>query len=187
MASDMGNAKKYSRSVPTLADTIGFNDDELEQNRDGYLSERQREELLTDAQSRSTVMIVVTLALGIAAVIAVLDSLRMNIPYTGHPILLIIFAFVEIGAFAQFGLPIPRYRQDAAGVAADSVQGHVRLSIGGNSRKRIIYTITIGGIRFAVGKPILLAFKNDEPYAVYFAPRSRKLLSAEWLREPAEV
>jgi hypothetical protein len=36
---------------------------------------------------------------------------------------------------------------------------------------------------FAINKPIFLAFKNGDPYRIYYAPHSKTLLSAEWLRD----
>ncbi len=72
-----------------------------------------------------------------------------------------------------------------ATMSSNSVQGHVDLDIRGG-RNSVVYRLIISGEYFQVDKAVFLAFKNDEPYAVYFAPHSHKLLSAEWLREPEQ-
>ena len=40
----------------------------------------------------------------------------------------------------------------------------------------------------SINKDVFLAFKNGDPYAIYYAPYSKTLLSAEWLgrREVSE-
>lgn len=47
------------------------------------------------------------------------------------------------------------------------------------------YNLKIGKLNFKIKKFGMLAFKNDEPYAIYYTPRTKILLSAEWLRETA--
>ena len=35
---------------------------------------------------------------------------------------------------------------------------------------------------FVVSKQVFLAFKNGDPYRVYYAPNSKRIVAAEWLR-----
>lgn len=176
------NIKVKHLPAMSLAEAIGFNEDDLDHNRDGYLSERQRQALLGKPWPRYAALIAVTLALAAGALFVFVDQLRVDSPHTGHKTVLLLFAVVEVIAVVFIVVPYSSYRQDAQGMVADSVQGHVSLDVegGGNT---VIYTLEISGERFTLDKHVFLAFKNDEPYVVYFAPHSRKLLAAEWLRE----
>jgi hypothetical protein len=57
-----------------------------------------------------------------------------------------------------------------------AVEGFVTLDIIGET-----YAIYIDGSKFDVYKEAFLAFKNGDPYRIYLAPNSNKILSAEWL------
>jgi hypothetical protein len=81
-----------------------------------------------------------------------------------------------------------RYRRKVRPLSADlrenkvaSVEGRAELSLerkGGG----INYTLAVGALRFPIGKNAFLSFKNRDPYCVYYAPHSRRILSVEWLR-----
>lgn len=45
------------------------------------------------------------------------------------------------------------------------------------------YSIMIEGKRFEITREALLTFKNGDPYTIYYAPHSKTVLSADWLRD----
>ena len=66
------------------------------------------------------------------------------------------------------------------GEGVQVAEGPVSLSLiqYGNSAR---YTITIEGVFLNVSKTLFLAFKNGDPYRIFYARHSKTILSAEWL------
>lgn len=64
------------------------------------------------------------------------------------------------------------------GGAAASIEGRINLNINGRR-----FSIALDNQRFDLKQEAFLAFKNDDPYRLYFTPRTKILLSAEWLRD----
>jgi hypothetical protein len=65
---------------------------------------------------------------------------------------------------------------------AQSLEGRIQLdTVSVSSAQQ--FTVTVEGHKFVVNKPVFLAFKNGDPYVIYYLPRSNTMLSAEWLRE----
>lgn len=62
-----------------------------------------------------------------------------------------------------------------------SVKGRVSLNI--YEGKNGGYSVAIDDIAFHVSSSVFLAFKNNDPYRIYYAPSSKVILSAEALRD----
>lgn len=45
------------------------------------------------------------------------------------------------------------------------------------------YFLRVENMRFTIKQNAFLTFKNGDPYRIYYAPHSKKILSVEWLRE----
>ena len=61
-----------------------------------------------------------------------------------------------------------------------AAEGRVDLSIQGDYD----YFLLVEKQRFRLRKKdTFLTFKNGDPYRIYYTPRSRQILSVEWLRE----
>ncbi len=164
----------------SLAEAIGFDEYDLEANRDGVLSERQHNRFRVEAWLRSAAMLIITLLLGFGAVFVLLVDSRAAV-------LLTLFAAIELIAYALVGAHTGKFRAEAEDRLAESVQGHIRLDVRAGGKNTVSFALNIGDERFDVNKAVFLAFKNDEPYVVYFGPHTHTLLSAEWLRDPTEV
>ena len=65
----------------------------------------------------------------------------------------------------------------------DVAEGRVILDVIGQGNSGNAYSARIENVTFAINKPIFLAFKNGDPYRIYYAPHSKTILSPEWLRE----
>jgi hypothetical protein len=72
----------------------------------------------------------------------------------------------------------------ALGSDVDAVEGLVNLRIKHHYLRppRSQYVIELEKLRFDTAHRIFLAFKNGDPYRIYYAPGSNTILSAEWLR-----
>ncbi len=174
-------AKKYVSPAHSLSAALGFTEAELKQNRDGFLSGLQRSVLLSTSQRHWITMIVISIALALPAWSA-LQTLRLDV-LSSNLLLLFICISLEIVAYALLIMPDSSLRQDAKAMRAASVQGRVHLDVVHYFGSGVSFSMSINGMYFGITQVTFMAFKNDEPYAVYFAPRSHRLLSAEWLRE----
>lgn len=65
------------------------------------------------------------------------------------------------------------------------LEGYVELEVV-SVRGATLRKLQIQNLVFDVTKPVLLAFKNNELYSIYFSPYSKRILSAERLRDSAD-
>jgi hypothetical protein len=63
-----------------------------------------------------------------------------------------------------------------------SIEGGIQLDVVNHGKGGIGYKICCQDRCFDVSKDVFLAFKNQEPYLIYYVPYSNTILSAEWLR-----
>jgi hypothetical protein len=70
---------------------------------------------------------------------------------------------------------------DVLGGMVRSCEGHIELDIL-NRGKVTHYQVQADDATFRVSKPVFLVFKNNEPYTIYYLPRSKRILSAECMR-----
>lgn len=173
--------KQKHTEPPSLAEALQFSDDELALNRDGQLSERQRDELFSVAHEiRSSELLIYLVAAFVAAVI-ILDGVRRGDTVSSRIAILGVLGAIVYLISAMIHRYMARYQLDADDTVA-AIQGHVSLDIR-QSSNNAIYMMNISGVEFNLSKEAFFAFKNGDPYALYYVPRTRRLLSAEWLRD----
>jgi hypothetical protein len=166
---------------PSLAEALDFTDEELALNRDGQLSERQLDELFSEAhQYRSLEMLVYVIA-ALIGIVIILDGIRRGDTVSSRIAILGVFGALAYGLIFIIHRHRVHHQHDADG-AVEAVQGQVSLNISGTSSSTT-YTVRTADGKFNVGREVFFAFKNGDPYALYYAPRTRRVLSAEWLRE----
>jgi hypothetical protein len=148
----------------------------LAANQNGVLSDYQREKFRVGR--RTNLLAIIPFALVAIAVFALrqiwvspVNNICLLIPI----LLSGIFALVAI-------VNVYNYHRDFTQNRAEVVQGRMNLDVWDKSRY-ITYAIKIQDQRWIVEKDVFLAFKNGDPYAIYYAPHSKTILSAEWLRE----
>lgn len=175
--------KAKSRSLENdLMAALNFTADDLDANRDGQLSEEQRARLYGKR---------IYWLLAIAGVVAFV--FLINLPgvfivfssgdYPPPADMLIFIGFI----LGCIGILVLLYtRSDLRAITADlqektveSVQGLIALETFGQDKMKV----HIHDRAFTVNNKAGLAFKNGDPYCLYYAPHSKTLLSAEWLRE----
>ena len=162
-----------------LADALDFDDDDLYANYNGHLSARQRARLRRGRTKSFAVFIVFLGLIGLFAYIAIATS---------TPIFVLgattMYVFLPFWAVTR-RLEIPVFGWvKASQILRDGligvVEGPVRLDI---HKKK--YKLQIEFERFVIKKTAFLAFKNSDPYRIYFVPQTRTVLSAEWLYDAA--
>jgi hypothetical protein len=155
---------------------IGFTPMDLAVNQDGILSDYQRKKFrILRRKNLLSLLSCVLVAIAVLALrqvwVSPVNSLCLLIP-------ILLCGLIALGAIIN----IYKYHRDVTQNRVDAVQGRINLNIMDKTRYTT-YTMNVQNQRWVVEKDILLAFKNGDPYAIYYAPHSKIILSAEWLRE----
>src|SRR5262249_36406955 len=94
-------------------------------------------------------------------------------------VLLVLFCFA---ALLFSGKRLNNLRRDLLSGKAGAVEGRIALDVAAR-KEGAYYRVAVANQTFGVRKNVFLAFKNGDPYRIYYAPHSKTLLSAEWLRD----
>ncbi len=164
--------KKYEE---VLAAALKFTDDDLAMNAAGRLSPAQAAML----QRRRTVGAI--LIGGLCATVGFFLLIgTVGATASLGPILLAMLVFLAF-ALAVGAIPAVRISRDLQqGVKV--AEGRVALDMT-PAQNSATYKVQIDGQKFKVQKRAFLAFKNGDPYRIYYAPNTKTILSAEWLRD----
>ena len=173
--------QKHQKYEDHLMQAIGFDEADLEANRAGELSEQQTGDARQSDRWLRRMNWAVVLMLVVGGIWVWLDGV------SGQSFLTAIVEFAGIGlvTFAVIRYFAFRRRQEAKFLAANPipvVEGRIQLDFH-TSRYGSWYRLLVADMRFDVTKQAFLAFKNGDPYRIYYAPHTKRILSVEWLRE----
>ncbi len=157
-----------------LMNALNFDENDLEYNREGEFSPAQQQNLY----QRKQTMRMFTILSGCSILICILLAFSAN-PTSVMGILGLIIAGLALIVTGTEWLEID---EDLQKRRVNEYQGSVRLVVETLVRGGPVYKVHIDDERWSIDKVAFLAFKNEDPYIIYFAPHSRKILSAEWLR-----
>lgn len=208
---DMDKPKyKAKQHLSKLGDSLYFTENDLELNTQGEISDFQAGRLRTRLVMRLVVMggfgLFILFILNLIPAYSVTSTgfgSSMTSVVSVTPIVGFIFPLLSLALVVTVGVMIWRnfgILRDIRERRAESVEGRVQLDLHhsynrsmhrmsgtqfnfNTNRGSSHYYVYIGGMRFEVSKAGFLAFKNDDPYIIHYAPHSKLLLSAEWLRE----
>lgn len=184
--------KRKLKPDELLMASIGFDEDDLEANRAGKLGRNQRERLQRmrrEAKLDRFAMTLMSIVISVPGLILVLGSLVNSSQewLLGTPILIAGLAFFGRKAWQSLRLADSQHSDLFMGKIA-RIEGRISLDVQARNNKSgpgsVEYTVRLEGRKLIVTREVFLAFKNGDPYALYYAPRSNVLLAAEWLREP---
>jgi hypothetical protein len=174
-----GKSKRKSKNEWVSAEdalifALGFMPEDLAANQDGKLSLNQRG-LLNQRQGY-------WFAAGVLSFLLLLWSLvnagwRLDAAIGQGNIAWIIVAAIAVVSAYKW----KQYRDDLNAPEIGAAQGRVELDIR-SSNNASSFSVKIGDVNFGVKKDAFLAFKNGDPYVIYYALYTKTLLSAEWLR-----
>jgi hypothetical protein len=163
---------------PVLAELLDFTLDDLAANREGRLSERQRERLRAARRHSARVVVAILVLVGIAAAVLL---------YVGQSNGSTILSFVGIGVTvcnaALMGVLVRNYARltaDIDGGRVDALEGSVHHTIRVNGRLAT-YILSVTEIELSVAKPVFLAVPEGAGVRFYRTPAAKTLLSAEIL------
>ncbi len=163
--------KKYE---DVLMRALNFTEDDLALNAAGQLSAAQLNRLKT--QRTSTAILAVALSVIVGGLLLFANVYARSLAPLVMMVLFVILFTVVTGI-----IPAVQMTRDLqAGVQV--AEGRVELDTIAR-RRRTAYVVKLDGQKFKVRKMTFLAFKNGDPYRIYYAPHSRTILSAEWLRD----
>lgn len=165
----------YQDPTQLLMDTLHFNEDDLEANRNGELSESQRTQL--DYYLNKFIEGRKALIIGgaVIAIIAVANTFFFRSSTFTN--MLFIVGLVLLGSLWFVNRQVTNTQNGLQQGRINSIQGVISLDLKANDNPT--YYVNCGALRFTICKDVFLAFKNNEPYVLYYVPWNNKLLSAE--------
>ena len=163
---------------PALAELLDFTPDDLAANRQGRLSERQRERLRA-ARRRAL--------LSGAAILVLIGLVAAVLLFLGQANGSAILSFVGIGVTicnaALMGVLVRNYARltaDIDGGLVDALQGSVHHTIRVTGRLAT-YLLKVDETELSVAKPVFLAIPEGARVRFYRPPAAKTLLCAEIL------
>jgi hypothetical protein len=158
-----------------LVDAFGFDHDDLKANQAGMFSERQLKRLATD-RLINLLGVVHSISILLASPVV---SLAIGLP-AFCAIGVIVASIAGVGIYACF----KQYRwlqDDVQNQEVTSAQGSIESII--PLRKSSVVYFRINDVSFKSAYWETDEFKPNERYRIYYAPRSKRILSVEWLRD----
>jgi hypothetical protein len=171
----------------TLATAFDFTEEDLAANQRGEVTPRQIE-ILTKKRNQNRWL---TLFSGVVLAFMVMGGLVALFVFPPFGIIfLAILAYIGRTVFKQLNA----FEQDLKTPQVEVVEGIVNLDIRRSTRTTttgntsstktsISYSVQIGDQTFTVNEKVFLTFKNGDPYAIYFTPFAKTILSVDWLRD----
>jgi hypothetical protein len=160
-----------------LMSLLQFNEDELETNRQGRLSEMQEYRLRLRLRRSIAIGIGFILIMSLIATILIFLGSQEE-----SPILTVIGVGVTIcgaaitGVFARYWL---RLNADIQQGKVSEVAGELERIVKPINRRVMTYLLRVDQAEFVVAKETFKVFKHGEAYRLYRAPYTGTLLSAE--------
>jgi hypothetical protein len=162
-----------------LMEVLNFDEADLEANRIGRLSRDQLEDFSRRWRTMLIAIVFLTIFSPLMFVLTIIvyvnDSNSRD--FNG-------FLFVAIASAFGCLLIASRYKKTNADLNSGKVlfvEGRISFNVG--SGRGQSFSVQIQNQIFRVNKEIFLAFKNGDPYVIYYAPNSGTILSVEWLRD----
>ena len=170
----MPKETKLKKYEDFLMRALSFTEDDLALNAAGQLSAAQMNRLKT--QRTTTASLAVALSVIVGGLLLFANGYARSLA----PLVMMVLIFVLFTVVTGIIPAVQMTRDLQAGV--QGAEGRVELDTIPR-RKRTVYLVKLDGQKFKVQKQTFLAFKNGDPYRIYYAPHSRTILAAEWLRD----
>lgn len=155
---------------------LKFNQEDLEQNRQGYITPRQIEKWGKPPVSPLVQAILLGHFFGVVALLALIAFASQS------PVMIVVILAIIAVLAVPFNVLADRGR---ATIQMDIQKGKVRFICGTlrKSQTRLAlqstYAIEIEQLRFTVDQTLFRMFSDETRYCVYYLPESRTIISAE--------
>ncbi len=174
---------------PTLQSALDFAEVDLQANRLGQLTVRQRNRVFVRARVIYISLLLITVFIGVISAIVIIAVLVGAEVSAGGLILALGGEVVTVASGYLVWSLHRRYQNYLKPGHVQSISGpvtcyelKVRLA---NEASRIMFYVRIDNLEFEVPAAALVAFTNHEHYRLYYVPQPRTLLSAEKSTLPA--
>lgn len=172
MTSPIKTAYKHEHA---LANVLDYQDDDLIANQNGGLGTRQRQTLHLNFYRDLLILCAGALTwFGFSIVISLLTDAALAVA-------LIICGLMLLNR-SQRLIPLWKLYRDLRSGEVVSDEGVIHLVLQRGSSQGE-YSLQLDDHLFPVSQAALLTFKNGDPYRLYYLPKTKLLLSAEWLRD----
>jgi hypothetical protein len=172
----------HSHEVIMLAAALGFNDDDLQANRAGRLTVRQRNRVYGLRYTLIIALAVVTAVIGLIAAVVIVAVL-VGAAISPVAILLALGGEVITAGLAYWAWSLwQNYRTYLLPGRVQQVKGTVtvyQLRERQDERRKTVYYLRIDPLEFPISDEGLNAFTDGARYVVYYVPQPLTLLSAE--------
>lgn len=165
------NDKSKLKPEQFLENAFYFTPDDLDANRAGSSSPKQRKDL----QWRMIVMGILFICFLMAFFSSAFLSWQFGINDSR------LLFFLSLGGLAGCLGTLNTLIRDGVSLYRGGVEqltGRIRLNITNDNK----YSGEISGRNFKLTKDQFLAFKNGDPYTIYYLPTSKRIVGVEWLR-----
>lgn len=164
---------------------LQFNAEDLNANREGRLSVRQRNRVFARRRSVLIALAIITLMMGVISGVVILAVL-LGAAVSEMAILLALGGEIVTVGLAYLGWSLRQnFQKYLLPGRVARIEGPVtcyQLRERQNEKTRIGYYLRIGDLEFEISDAALNAFIDGAPYIVYYVPRPLTLLSAEPVR-----
>jgi hypothetical protein len=168
-----------------LKSVFRFNDEDLDANRNGYMTKRQRVRLRDKRWDRIGPYAGFAALLAFMFVCSLVSSGSRTRPRQDTLSMLGLFFFIfgpMIGVLVLLAYrELRRIKTDLYKGDISIAWGRARLDIMDGGRGPARYKLNIEGIEFDISKMQLLTLRHGERYRVFYAPNSKVILSVESL------
>lgn len=163
----MKKKNQSRRYINVLHEGYGFDDDGLEANVQGTLSEGQRQSIMWRVGFLGVLLLV--LAILVAYITSIIDQSSAILVLLGS-------GFIMLYVLVTLIILAIEWRNNRVAF----VEGIISLDAY-NAGRRVYYRVDIANERLPLSKYQFLAFKNRDPYRIYYLPTSKRVMSAERL------
>jgi hypothetical protein len=171
----MPEESKPKKHTDVLMVALDFDDDDLAANKSGEYSDHQIAELKRRRTWQAIIFSLTTVVVSLLALVSTTSAPTLLLP------MLFFLGLFMVWSLLAGGIGVVRFTRDLrTGIKA--AEGRVGLDMN-PSQNTSAYFVKLDERKFKVKKAIFLAFKNGDPYRIYYAPHSKTILSVEWLRD----
>ncbi|MDQ7025759.1 MAG: hypothetical protein Q9P44_09385 [Anaerolineae bacterium] len=156
---------------------LQFTTEDLRSNRDGRISDLQRERFTPPPPNKFVVAVLLGHLIAIGALLALLAVMTKSSALWLIMGVVVLMMFAPFGVMQQKNQQRPIVRDDIAKGKVEQVCGIAVLTE--KKRRKTYFELTIAGVTMEISPTEASAFINQRTYCVYYLPGSKTLLAAE--------
>ncbi|MBE2267011.1 MAG: hypothetical protein IAE80_02180 [Anaerolinea sp.] len=169
----MKQEAKLKKHEDLLKAVLKFDEDDLAANHTGAYSPYQIAWLKRHRTNHMTTAAIMS------AIVTGIVLIPIAISVSAYPLLIFAALFTVLAFFAGGMRAYQVTRALRKGISM--VEG--RIDLDASVAQTSQFYVRVEGVRFTVKKEVFFAFKNGDPYRVYYAPYLKQMLAVEWLRD----